>query len=88
MAYAVHIHGQINYLKLRGRTPRKPGEPAPQEIPYEARDVQGDVIGCYFPEHLLSLTAPGLHILDTVEYQSPKAPIPTLDTYCQSQSGC
>jgi acetolactate decarboxylase len=119
--YAVHIHGQINYLKLRGRTPRKPGEPAPQEIPYEAQNVRGDMIGFYFPDHLLSLTAPGLHlhflsedkqhsghvmdvqfnaatvelqsvanlnlhIPDTVEYQSPKIPVPTLDTYCRSQS--
>lgn len=121
--YAVHIHGQINYLKLRGRTPRKPGEPSPQETPYEAQDVQGDMIGFFFPEHLLSLTTPGLHLHflsenkqlsghvmdvqftsatvelqsvenlnlhmpDTAEYQSPKVPVPTLDTYCQSQSGC
>ena len=120
-AYAVHIHGDINYLKLRGRTPRKPGEPVPQETPYEAKNIQGDMIGFYFPEHLLSLTAPGLHlhflsedkqhsghvmdvkfstatvelqsvtnlnlhIPDTIEYQSPKVPVPTLDTYCQSQS--
>jgi acetolactate decarboxylase len=120
-AYAVHIHGLINYLKLRGRTPRKPGEPVPLEIPYEAQNVRGDLIGFYFPEHLLSLTAPGLHlhflsedrqhsghvmdvlfnaatvelqpvthlnlhIPDTVEYQSPKVPVPTLDTYCKLQS--
>jgi acetolactate decarboxylase len=123
IAYAVHIHGQINYLKLRGRTPRKPGEPAPEEVPYEAINVQGDMVGFYFPEHLLSLTAPGLHLHflsedkqnsghvmdvqfssakvelqpianlklhmpDTIEYQSPKVPVPTLDTYCRSQSGC
>ena len=119
--YAVHIHGQIGYLKLRGRTPRKPGDPVPEEIPYEAQNVRGDMIGFYFPEHLLSLTAPGLHlhflsedkqhsghvmdvqfnaatvalqqvnnvnlyIPDTIEYQSPKVPVPTLETYCQKQS--
>ena len=123
IAYAIHVQGKIDYLKLRGRTPRKPGEPIPKETPYEAENVQGDMIGFYFPEHLLSWTAPGLHlhflsedkqnsghvidvqftaaqvelqpvanlklhIPDTVEYQSPKVPVPTLDTYCQSQSGC
>jgi acetolactate decarboxylase len=122
-AYAIHIHGQISYLKLRGRTRRKPGDSVPQEIPYEAQNVKGDMIGFYFPDHLLSLTTPGLHLHflsedkqhsghvmdvkftaamvelqpitdlnlhmpDTVEYQSPKVPVPTRNTYCQSQSGC
>ena len=60
--YAIHISGTFDRLKMRGRCPRKSGMKAQQEPVYVREALEGDLVGYYFLEHLLSLTTPGYHL--------------------------
>lgn len=62
IAYAIHLSGTFAHLTLRGRSPRHAGEKAQKEPVYTRENVKGELVGYYFPEHLLSLTAPGYHL--------------------------
>jgi acetolactate decarboxylase len=65
--YAIRIDGRFPHVKIRS-VPRQ-SEPYPplsdvvaQQATWELNDVQGTLVGYWFPEYLSTLNAPGYHL--------------------------
>jgi len=60
--YAIYVKGQFPYLKLRSRSPRSALDTKNKiEKTYDLKQINGTLVGYWFPEYLMNLTVPGFH---------------------------